>query len=367
MGIGDQDMDETEILLEKLSNAHGPSGFEGPVRSIMIAELEPLCDSIETDGMGSLIGRFNTNSKAPKVMVAAHMDEVGLMVKYITPEGYIKFQPLGGWLDQALINQRWTILGKNGYVEGITGIKTPHVMSAESRTQVFKRDQIFIDVGAKDKQDAEERLGITPGDPIAPHSKFTLLNGNDLYLGKAWDDRIGLAVIVEVIKKLNKKSLPNNLYVVSTVQEEIGLRGAHTSSHKINPDIGINIESGVAGDYPGITIEESQEKIGAGPAIFLHDASMLPNLKLRDLVVDISKQNNIPLQFEVLNGYGEDGAEIQKSFDGVPTVNIAIPTRYLHSHYGVISRKDLDNTVNLVCELLKSLDEKLIENIKTFD
>jgi endoglucanase len=360
-------MDDTEILLEKLSNATGPSGFEGPVRSIMLKELQPLCDSIETDGMGSLISRFNTKNKAPKVMMAAHMDEVGLMVKFITPEGFIKFQPLGGWLDQALINQRWTILGKNGAVDGITGIKTPHVMSAESRTQIFKRDQIFIDIGATNKQDAEDRLGITPGDPIVPYSKFTFLNGNDLYLGKAWDDRAGLAVMVEVIKKLNKKSMPNNLYAVSTVQEEIGLRGAHTSSHKINPDIGINIESGVAGDYPGTTLDESQEKIGEGPAIFLHDASMLPNLKLKELVVAISKQNNIPLQFEVLNGYGEDGAEIQKSFDGVPTVNIAIPTRYLHSHYGVISRKDLDNTVNLVCELLKTLDEELIGKIKTFE
>lgn len=360
-------MDEVEILLEELTNAHGPSGFEGPVRSIMRKELEPFCDTIETDGIGSLIGKFGAKENVPNITLAAHMDEVGLMVKLITPEGYIKFQPLGGWLDQALINQRWIISTDNGPVEGLTGIKTPHVMTPESRNQVFKRDQMFIDVGASSQKDAENRLGIKPGDPISPQSKFAFLNGNDLYIGKAWDDRIGLAVMIEVIKILDKESVPNNLYAVSTVQEEIGLRGAHTSSYKINSDIGINLESGVAGDYPGITPDEAQEKIGYGPTVFLHDASMLPNLKLRNLVVDISEEKHIPIQFDVLNGYGEDGAEIQKSHGGVPTINIAVPTRYLHSHHGIISRQDFNNTVKLVYELLNKLDSKTVTQLKSFN
>jgi len=154
---------------------------------------------------------------------------------------------------------------------------------------------------------------------------------------------------------------------VSTVQEEVGLRGAKTSSFLVNPDIGINIESGVAADYPGITQDEAQERLGNGPGIFLHDTTMLPNLKLRDLVIDVSEENNIPLQFEVLAGYGEDGAEMQRSHGGVPSINIAVPTRYLHSHYGVISRQDFDRTVELVTAVIQRLDADTVRHLKSFD
>ena len=225
------------------------------------------------------------------------------------------FLPLGGWLDQALINQRWVIMTRNGPVLGITGVKTPHVMTAEARGQLFKREQMFIDVGASSKEDAEERLAIRPGDPIAPDSSFTPLSGGSLYLGKAWDDRAGLAVIIELMRRLRETAPPNTLYGVATVQEEIGLRGAHTSSYAVEPDVGINLESGVASDYPGITQEEAQERVGGGPAIFLHDSSMLPSLRLRDLFVDTARENDIPVQFDVLSrlrrGRGGDAADAQ--------------------------------------------------------
>ena len=142
-------MDDVERLLEEITNASGPTGFEGPVRSIMQRELSPLCDEMETDGIGSLIGRLGEGSDRPRVMMAAHMDEVGLMVRFITAEGYIKFQTLGGWLDQALINQRWVIQTRNGPVAGVSGIKTVHVMTPEARTQIFKREQIFHRCGSE--------------------------------------------------------------------------------------------------------------------------------------------------------------------------------------------------------------------------
>ncbi len=359
-------MDEVEILLEELTNAHGPSGFEGPVRRIMQRELSVTTDSLETDGIGSLIARLGSNTEKPRIMMAGHMDEVGLMVKLITDDGYIKFQPLGGWLDQALINQRWIILSRLGPVQGVTGIKTPHVIAADARNQIFKRDQMFIDIGARNKEDVIQRFGIRPGDPIAPDSKFTLLGTEGFYLAKAWDDRIGLAVIVEVMKRLSINPPPNVVYGVSTVQEEVGLRGAHTSSHLVEPDIGINIESGVASDYPGITQEESQESLGKGPAIFLHDSSMIPSIKLRDLVVDLAETNKIPIQFDVLSGYGEDGAEMQKSRSGIPAINIAVPTRYLHSHYGIICRQDFDATVNLVTALIYQLNAETVNKLSDF-
>ena len=356
----------TNELLEELTNAYGPSGFEGPVRDIMRRELGPLSDHIEVDGIGSLIARKDGTSDSPRIMIAAHMDEVGLMVKYVTDEGYIKFQTLGGWLDSAMVGQRWVILTQKGPVHGITGMKTVHVMTPEERTAGFKRDDMFLDVGAKNKEHAEVLLGIRPGDPIAPDSKFEALNGSDYLLGKAWDDRIGLAIMIEVMRSIQESPIQGTLFAVSTVQEEVGLRGAKTSSFLVNPDIGINIESGVAADYPGITQDEAQERLGNGPGIFLHDTTMLPNLKLRDLVIDVSEENNIPLQFEVLAGYGEDGAEMQRAFGGAPVVNISVPVRYLHTHNGIIHRRDIDQAAQLVAKLVQRLDHDTVGRIARF-
>ena len=274
-------------------------------------------------------------------MLAAHMDELGLLVRRVTSEGYIKFQTLGGWLDQVLINQRWIVMTSSGAVPGVSGIKTVHVMTPEARGKVFAREDLFMDVGATSAADAEERLGIRPGDPIVPDSRFQPLAGGQLYLAKAWDDRAGVGVMLRAAQQLQADGHPNTVYAVATVQEEVGLRGAETSAHHVAPDIGINLESGVAGDYPGISADEAQEKVGGGPAIFLHDTSK-PNLKLRDLCIEVARDAAVPLQFNVLAGYGQDGAAMQRTGAGAPAINITVPTRYLHSHNGVISREDFD-------------------------
>lgn len=362
-----RELDRIERLLEELTNAPGPSGFEGPVRAIVRREITPLATSVETDGLGSLIGTLKGSSEGPRVMMAAHMDELGMLVKYITPDGYIRFQTLGGWLDQGLINQRYVIVTRKGPVQGVTGLKTPHVMSLAERGRIIERDRIFLDVGATSRQDAEERLGIHPGDPIAPDSKFQVLNDGRRYVAKAWDDRIGLAVMIEVMRRLRQSPAPNTLYGVATVQEEIGLRGAHTSANMVKPDIGLSIEVGVAADYPGITPDEAQEKIGGGPGLFLHDSSMLPNLKLRDFIMDVARDRKIPLQFNVLSGYSEDGAEMQRVHGGAPAINITVPTRYLHNHNGVLSREDFDRAVDLVTEVVRRLDAATVRRLKSFE
>ena len=357
-------------LLEELSNAFGPTGHEGPVRAIMRRELTPLADAIETDGIGSLIARIGDESDdAPRVMLSAHMDEVGLMVRQITPEGFLTIQSLGGWLDQALINQRWTVMTRNGPVPGVTGIKTVHVMQPDARGQVFRKESMFIDVGAADRDDAEQRLGIRPGDAAAPDSRFMPLSGGALYMGKAWDDRAGLAALVEVARALRENSAARRvtIYLVATAQEEVGLRGARTSSYHVMPDVGLNLESGVAGDYPGITKDEAQEELGKGPTIFLHDSSMIPNLRLRDFIVDTAADLEIPLQFNVLSGYGEDGAEMQRAGVGAPSINIAVPTRYLHSHNGVIHRDDFAAAVRLVGEVALRLTPETVARLADFD
>lgn len=354
-------------LLAELSEAPGPSGFEGAIRAVVRRELTPLCDEVETDGLGSLIARRGPAEGRPRIMLGAHMDELGLLVRRITSEGFVMFQPLGGWLDQALINQRWHILTRNGPVLGVTGIKTVHVMKPDERERVFKRDTMFIDVGAHDKADAEERLGIRPGDPIAPVSAFASMSGGELFLGKAWDDRAGLGVAIEVMRALSEEPGPNTVYAVATVQEEVGLRGAGTSTHHVAPDIGINLESGVAGDYPGISEDEAQEHLGRGPAIFLHDSSMLPNLKLRDLVMDVASEAGIALQFNVLTGYGQDGAAMQQAYAGAPAINITVPTRYLHSHNSVIARSDFEAAVRLVTAVVRRLDAATVAELRRFD
>ena len=186
-------------------------------------------------------------------------------------------------------------------------------------------------------------------------------------MGKAWDDRVGLAVMIEVLRRLKQNPAPNTVYAVSTVQEEIGLRGAHTSANLVRPDIGLSIEVGVASDYPGITLDEAQEKVGAGPGIFLHDSSMLPNLKLRDFVMDVAREKKIPLQFNLLSGYGEDGAEMQRAHGGAPAINITVPTRYLHNHNGLLDRDDFDRAVELVTELVRRLDAATVRRLKSFE
>lgn len=360
-------LDRIERLLEELTNAFGPVGFEGPVRAIMRREMTPLAASLETDGLGSLIAALPGPAGAPRIMMAAHMDELGMLVKHITPDGYIKFQPLGGWLDQGLINQRFIIHTRKGPVLGVTGLKTPHVMAPEERSRLIPRDRIFLDAGAASRQDAEDRLGIRPGDPIAPDSRFAVLNDSKLYLAKAWDDRVGLAVLIEVMRRLKEKPAAASVYAVSTVQEEVGLRGAETSAHQVRPDIGISIEVGVAADYPGISPDEAQEKLGAGPGLFLHDSSMLPNLKLRDLVIDAARDLRIPLQFDVLSGYSQDASQMQRAFSGAPAINITVPTRYLHNHNGILHRDDFDRAVDLVTEIVRRLDAATVRRVKTFE
>lgn len=359
--------DDLTALLAELTDAYGPTGSESDVRALMRRELAPLSDGLETDGLGSLIATARGAEERPRVMLAAHIDELGLLVRRITDEGFLKFQTLGGWLDQALVNQRWRVLTRSGPVLGVTGIKTVHVMPAEARGQVFKRDDLFIDVGATSREDAEQRLGIRVGDAVAPDSTFAELEGGERFLAKAWDDRVGLAVMLLVLRDLRASGHPNTVHAVATVQEEVGLRGAQTSSHHVDPDVGISIESGVAADYPGITQDEAQEKLGGGPALFLHDSSMLPNARLRDLFVDAAAAAEIPIQFSVLSGYGEDGSAIQRSRSGVPTINVAVPTRYLHSHNGIVARSDIESTARLIAEVVRRLDAATAEALRSFD
>ncbi|MEZ5285043.1 MAG: M42 family metallopeptidase [Vicinamibacterales bacterium] len=355
--------DRTIDLLRLLADTPGPPGFEEPIRKVMVDQMRPFASSITFDGMGSIIAAQGTSG--PRIMVDAHMDELGAMVRRITPRGLLTMQMLGGWLDQALVDQRWLIIGSKGPVKAVTGIRDVHVVPAEERTRVYSRNSLYLDVGAT--SEAEVRaMGISVGDPIVPDAPFEVLNGTANYLGKAWDDRVGCAVIVEAMRRLASTPHPNQILWAITTQEEIGLRGAHTAADTIKPELGIAIEGGITGDvYPGHP-EETQAALGAGPVLFLYDSSALPNRKLTRFVQQVAEERRIPLQLDLVQGYGDDSAEIQKSSGGVPTVNLLVPARYTHAHNGVINRRDFDQMVELLVSTLTRLDAPAVAAIRDF-
>ncbi len=358
-----QQADPTTQLLQKLSDAPGPPGAEDAVRSIMVAEMKPVATvPIRYDGMGSVIAQVG--STGPRIMIDAHMDELGGMVRRIGPNGQLTMQMLGGWLDQALVDQRWVILGSKGPVVAVTGIRDIHVATPTERTQVIPRDSIFLDIGARNPSEAAA-MGVEPGDPVVPDSPFRVMNGTQNYLGKAWDDRIGCAVLLQAMQRMAKLPHANQLFFVATTQEEIGLRGARTAANMVKPDLGLAIEGGIANDQGG-HLEETQAHLGGGPGIFLYDSSAIPNRKLVRFVENTAKANNIALQLDLVQGYGDDSAEMQESGTGAPTLNIVVPVRYTHAHNGIVNRGDFDHTVDLMVNLLQRLDAKTVEQIRDF-
>ncbi len=359
-----QQPDRTEQLLQRLSDAPGPPGAEEPVRAIMVSEMKAFAtEPLRFDGMGSVIAQQGTTG--PRIMIDAHMDELGGMVRRITPGGFLTMQMLGGWLDQALVDQRWIILGSKGPVHAVTGIRDIHVVPADERTRPFSRDQMYLDIGAKDAAEAAA-LGVSPGDPVVPDSPFVALNGTQNYLGKAWDDRVGCAVLVEAMRRTAKLPHANQLFFVATTQEEIGLRGARTAAQTVKPEIGIAIEGGITGDTFLGHPEETQAKLGGGPGLFLYDSSTIPNRKFVTFVKKTAAAKSLPLQLDVVQGYGDDSAEMQTTNGGTPTVNLVAPVRYTHAHNGILNRRDFDQLVDLVVAMLTQMDAKTVEQLRDF-
>jgi putative aminopeptidase FrvX len=351
-------------LLEKLSNAAGPPGAEEPVRAIMVREMKPLAtEPLKYDGMGSVIAQ--QGKTGPRIMIDAHMDELGGMVRRVTPTGFLSMQMLGGWLDQALVDQRWVIIGSKGPVHAVTGIRDIHVITPEERTRVFPRESVFLDIGAKNAAEVAA-LGVEPGDPVVPDSPFLVMNGTGNYLGKGWDDRIGCAVLLESMRRTASMPHANQLFYVATTQEEVGLRGARAAVNMVKPEIGIAIEGGITGDVPGDRPEETQVKLGAGPGMFLYDSSAIANRKMVAFTRKTASAKGLPLQADLVQGYGDDSAELQTMDGGAPTINLVVPVRYTHSHNGIVNRQDFDQTVELVVQMLVQMDAKTVEELRDF-
>ncbi|HKT12448.1 MAG TPA: M42 family metallopeptidase [Terriglobia bacterium] len=361
-----QESDPVITLMKEFTEADGPSGAEGAVRKLYESEMHKAGAEISTDGLGSVIAKAPESSAGPRIMVDAHLDEVGLMVRAITPQGFIKVQRLGGWLGANMVDQRWTIMTEKGPIPAVSGTQDAHIATPDLEKWSVDPLNVYLDVGATSQADAE-RLGIRIGDPIAPASNFLEL-ANRRYAAKAWDDRIGLLVQLEALKLLQREGVktPNQIFFTGTVQEEVGMRGAMAAAQVVKPDVGIAIEVGIAADSPGTNPDQAEEKLGAGPGIFSYDNSTLPNRMLFRLFRSLAETNHIPLQTDMVVRYGEDASSMQKTGRGVPVINFVVPARYTHANTGIIDRSDFDNAVKLLADVLRKLDATTVKGLTDF-
>lgn len=355
-----------EKLLIDLTSAKGVPGNEEEVRKVYKNYAQEFADDIFYDGLGSIIAKHGSGG-GPKIFISGHMDEVGFMVTKITDKGFLEFQTLGGWWGQVMLAQQVEIKTQEGKViHGVIGSKPPHVLTPEVRNKPYDIKDMFIDIGATSAAEAKD-WGIRPGDMVTPYIEYKRLNGGKFLLAKAWDNRIGTAVSLRVLENLAKEGHPNVLFAGSDVQEEVGLRGARTSTHLVNPDIAFALDTGTAGDTPGMTPKEADSILGKGPQILIFDASMIPHKKLLNFVIDVAEEMDIPFQYTVITGGGTDAGQMHLTRDGVPSVAITVPVRYLHSHTSVIHEDDYLNTVKLVTEVVKRLDSETVEKIRSYE
>jgi endoglucanase len=347
------DLDNLSQLLEEFSNACGISGHEKRVRALLEAKLRPYVDEIRTDNMGNLIA--TRRGKGPRVMLAAHMDEIGFMVKYVDEQGYIYFSRSGGWFDQTLLNQRVVVHTAKCDLYGVIGSKAPHVMKPEERKQVVEIRNMYIDIGAKDKKDVEG-CGVEIGDTVTIDRNYQRLM-NDLVSGKALDDRTGLVSLIETARILSKEKVQTEVVYVGTVQEEIGLKGARTAAFSVDPDVALAIDTTVPGDHPGIEKLSSILELGKGPVITVSDAEgagIVVDEKTLSWLKGAAKADKIPIQLSVGEGGMTDAAIINLTREGIPSGGISIATRYLHSPVEVAHLGDIADCAKLTAAAVKT-------------
>lgn len=352
-GKKNNDLERVNSLLEEFSNEYGISGFEKRVRELLQEKIKPYVDEIRVDNMGNLIA--TKKGKGPRVMIAAHMDEIGFMVKYVDEQGYIYFSRSGGWFDQTLLNQRVIVhTAKKDYF-GVIGSKAPHVMKPEERLRVIPISEMYIDIGAIDKKDVE-KAGVEIGDTITLDRKYQRLM-NDLGSGKALDNRAGIVSMLETARILAEENVQAEVIYVGTVQEEIGLKGARTAAHGVNPDVAIAVDTTIPGDHPGIEKRSSILELGKGPVITVSDAEgagIVVDEKTLTWMKSTAKEKKIDYQLSIGEGGMTDAAIINLTREGIPSGGISIATRYLHSPVEVAHLGDIEQCAKLTAEVIKT-------------
>jgi putative aminopeptidase FrvX len=340
--------------LEKLSNACGVTGREEEVRNLMLKLMKPYVDEIVVDKLENVIAIKKGKKSSPKVMLAAHMDEVGLMVKIINKEGFLQFAKMGGLDDRILLAQKVIVHTRKGPLHGIIGSKPPHIQKEEERKKIVAYDKLFIDIGAESRENANA-MGVKIGDPVAFDVKYAKI-GKNVVIGKAFDDRVGCAIMIEILKQLGKTAC--TICAVGTVQEEVGLRGAGTSAFGIDPDVGIALDVTVAGDVPGVREFDTSVKMGKGPTLTVADSGLITHPKVLRLLLDVAEENKIAYQLETGLLGSTDAARISLTRQGVPSGTVSVATRYIHSPVSMLNLKDAENAAKLTVAAIQKIQKR---------
>ncbi|QQK81192.1 M42 family metallopeptidase [Salicibibacter cibi] len=350
---------QTKDMFRTLTEMPGPPGHEHQVRAYVKKALGQYADEIVQDKLGSVFGVKNGQPGDPKVMVAGHMDEVGFMVTSVNKKGLIKFQPLGGWWSQVLLAQQVTVITDNGPIPGVIGSTPPHLLSEQVRKKPMAMDKMYIDIGADDHEDAE-RLGVRPGAPIVPICSFTPMANEKKIMAKAWDNRYGVGLSIELLKEVENEELPNTLYSGATVQEEVGLRGAQTAANMIQPDIFFAVDASPANDT---TVQKGEfGQIGKGALLRIYDGTMITHRGMRDFVLDTAESGDIPYQYFVSPG-GTDAGRVHTSGDGVPSAVVGVCARYIHTGASILHVDDYAAAKELMTSLVRKTDRTTVESI----
>jgi putative aminopeptidase FrvX len=349
-------------LMKKLSHTPGVSGFEDKVALILRDELARYVDSVRIDKMGNVIGTKHGKKKdAPKVMVLAHLDEVGLMVKYVEDNGFVRFEKVGDLIDYLFPGKNVLIHGERGPVHGVVGVVPAHLVGggtwggAERLTSPAAKDQ-FIDVGARTRSEVEE-MGIVVGSPVTWDTELRRI-GNGYLTGKAMDDRALLYALIQTMRNLSKEAHDVTIYAVGTVEEEPGLRGATTTAYDLAPDAAIGLDITICGDVVGMDFKMAPLRLDGGPAIKVMDTDvpltgLITHSRIRRLLVRCAKAREMPYQLEVFSsGLTTDATAVAVSRSGVPTGVLSLPSRYAHTAVELISIRDLNDLIQLLTDAL---------------
>lgn len=341
-------------LLEKLSNAFGPSGNEQDIAETLKKELEEYADDTRVDKLGNILFYHNGKGGYPKIMLSAHMDEVGFIITFIEENGFLRFETLGGITNNIMLGQRILLRGEKGYLKGIIGTKPPHIMTPEEQNKIIPKEDLFIDIGADSISQAQEK-GADVGTMGVFDVDFTDL-GSGYFRGKAFDDRAGCTVLAEVFKSL--KDSPCNVVAVGSVQEELGIRGARTAAWQVDPDYGLALEGTFVADVPNIRPDRVSSKIKGGPVITILDRTVFTHPMVLKTLIKIGREKSIPFQFKKVPMGGTDAGAIHLTKAGVPSGTVAVPCRYIHGPASIIHIDDLKNTIQLVTGFVETISPR---------
>ncbi|MDH7506031.1 MAG: M42 family metallopeptidase [Candidatus Acetothermia bacterium] len=336
-------------LLKRLSEAVGVPGHEEGIRALVKEELEGLVDELRTDVLGNVIG-LKRGKGQKRVMLAAHMDEIGFLVKHIEKEGFLRIEPLGGFDPRVLLAERVLVHTRGGDLPGVVGSKPIHILTEEERKKPVEIKELFIDLGLP----AEEvKKAVRIGDSVTLRQEFTQFG--EVVSGKALDDRVGLYVIIEALRRVKRHRC--DVYLVATTQEEVGLRGAHVSGFGISPDIAIAVDVTLACDVPGVSEAEQITRLGQGTAIKLKDAASISNPRLVRRLVDLAEEKGIKYQLEILPRGGTDAGALQLTKEGVAAATVSVPTRNVHTVVEVAHKGDIEASIALLAAFLEVAHE----------